>query len=189
MRKPIECETERLRLRQWRAADRAPFAALNSDPKVMAFFPAPLTRKGSDAIADRCESLIAERGWGFWAIEVKASGEFIGFTGLHVPSAMLPFSPCVEVGWRLGFQYWGKGYATEAANAALGVGFETLGLTEIVSYAAVCNIRSRAVMERIGMREAAATFAHPDVPIDSPLREHCLYRLPIEQWHAGRGRP
>lgn len=180
----IEFNTGRLRLRQWSVADREPFAALNADPKVMEFFPAPLDRAASDAMADRCQTLIAERGWGFWAVELKHTNEFIGFVGLHIPSAELPFSPCVEVGWRLAFQYWGKGFAMEAARGALHVGFELLSLPEIVSFAAVRNVRSRAVMERLGMREAATTFEHPSVPVGSALRQHCLYRLSREHWRA-----
>lgn len=180
----IEFETERLYLRQWKSSDRVPFAALNSDTRVMEFFPAPLTRCESDAMADRCQSLIEERGWGFWAAESKATQEFIGFVGLHIPSAELPFSPCVEIGWRLAFHYWGKGLATEAARGALRVGFESLGLPEVVSFTTIRNARSQAVMERLGMRKAAATFEHPSVPVDSPLRGHCLYRLSREQWKA-----
>lgn len=178
----IEFDTERLRLRQWCAADRQPFAALNADPKVMAFYPLLLNRAASDAMADRCQSLIAERGWGFWAIETKDMKEFIGFVGLHIPAPELPFSPCVEIGWRLAFQHWGKGFATEAARSALRVGFEVLGLPEIVSFASVGNLRSRAVMERLGMQEVAGTFEHPCVPEGSALRQHSLYRLPCAQW-------
>jgi RimJ/RimL family protein N-acetyltransferase len=180
----IEFNTDRLRLRQWCVADREPFAALNADPKVMEFFPAPFDRAASDAMADRCQALIAERGWGFWAVELKQTSEFIGFVGLNIPSAELPFSPCVEIGWRLAFQYWGKGFASEAARRTLRVGFELLSLPEIVSFAAVRNVRSRAVMERLGMREAATTFEHPSVPKGSLLRVHCLYRLSREQWRA-----
>lgn len=172
----IECETERLLLRQWKPTDRASFAALNSDPRVMEFLPGVLTRAESDAMADCCESLIRERGWGFWAAELKGSGECIGFVGLHIPSAQLPLSPCVEVGWRLAFEQWGKGLATEAAQKALQIGFEVLGFQEIVSFTAVGNRRSRAVMERLTMRESG-TFEHPHVPEGSPLRLHCLYRL------------
>lgn len=175
----IELETERLRLRQWRLADREPFAAMNADPRVMEYFPAELTRAESDAIADRCQFLIEERGWGFWAAECKATQEFIGFVGLHTPSAELPFSPCVEVGWRLAFARWGKGFASEAAKEALRVGFHSLGLKEIVSFTAVGNLRSRAVMERLGMRESG-TFDHPHVPEGLGLRRHCLYRLARE---------
>ena len=178
----IEFETDRLRLRQWLATDREPFAALNADPRVMEFFPATLDRATSDAMADYCEALIAKRGWGFWAAEIKGSGQFIGFIGLHTPSSDLPFSPCVEIGWRLAFEHWGKGYASEAARGALQVGFEFLDLPEIVSFTAVRNLRSRAVMERLGMREAPSTFEHPHISVDSPLRLHCLYRLSRDHW-------
>jgi RimJ/RimL family protein N-acetyltransferase len=163
-------------MRQWRSSDRAPFAELNADPRVMEFFPSTLTPEQSDGMADRCESLIGERGWGLWAVELKTNGSFIGFVGLHIPVAELPFSPCTEVGWRLGFDYWGHGFATEAARAALCVGFETLGLDEIVSFTAVANLRSRAVMERLGMQQSGL-FDHPSVPVGNSLREHCLYRL------------
>jgi RimJ/RimL family protein N-acetyltransferase len=176
MIEPIEFETERLLLRQWKSADREPFAALNADSRVMEFFRSPLTRTESDAMADRCQSLIEKRGWGLWAVESKTTQEFIGFVGLNTPSAELPFSPCVEVGWRLGFQHWGKGFASEAARAALRVGFQNLGLREIVSFTAIRNVRSRAVMERLGMWESA-TFDHPRMPEGSGLRRHCLYRL------------
>ena len=182
MAKLIEFETERLRLRQWLATDREPFAALNADPAVMEFFPAPLERAESDAMADRCQSLIAERGWGFWAAESKETNQFIGFVGLHIPIPELPFSPCVEVGWRLACPYWGKGFATEAARGALKVGFELLSLPEIVSFTTLLNLKSRAVMDRLEMRETAEIFEHPHVPVSSPLRKHCLYRLSREQW-------
>ncbi len=184
MTKLIEIDTPRLRLRQWCPSDREPFAALNADPKVMAFFPALLSRAESDSIADRCQSLIAEYGWGFWAVETRNTGEFIGFVGLHTPTYELPFSPCVEVGWRLAAKHWGNGYATEAARVALGVGFEQLALTDIVSFTTIGNVRSRAVMERLGMRDTAETFEHPNVPVGNALREHCLYRISLEQWQA-----
>jgi RimJ/RimL family protein N-acetyltransferase len=177
MAEPIELETERLHLRQWLPADREPFAALNADPRVMAFLPTRLTRAESDALADRCQHLIEQQGWGLWATALKASDQFIGFVGLHRPSPQLPCSPCVEIGWRLAFDYWGQGLATEAARAALQVGFIDLNLPEIVSFTALGNRRSRAVMERLAMVESG-TFAHPHLPEDSPLRIHCLYRLP-----------
>ncbi|HEY6895933.1 MAG TPA: GNAT family N-acetyltransferase [Rhodocyclaceae bacterium] len=176
MAKLIEFETEHVRLRQWNDADYGPFAALNADARVMEFFPAPLKRTESDALAERCRSIIEERGWGFWAAESKLTHQFIGFVGLHVPSAELPFSPCVEVGWRLAFQFWGKGLASEAARAALKFGFKVLNLPEIVSFTAIGNSRSRAVMARLGMRESG-TFEHPHVPEGNALRPHCLYRL------------
>lgn len=181
----IEFDTERLRLRQWIPADREPFAALNADPKVMEFLHTPHESSTSDAMADRCQSLITERGWGFWATEMKGTNKFIGFVGLHIPVSELPFFPCVEIGWRLAYPYWGKGFATEAARAALQVGFELLHLPEIVSFTALYNRRSRAVMERLGMRETTEIFEHPNVPMGSPLRKHCLYRLSRDQWLQG----
>jgi len=182
MNQPIEFNTDRLRLRQWRSSDRKPFAELNADPRVMEFFPSTLSPEASHAAVDRWQSQIAERGWGLWAVEIRETNEFIGFVGLQVPQAPLPFAPCVEVGWRLAHAYWGQGYATEAASAVLRVGFEQLRLEEIVSFTAVINRRSRAVMERLGMREDSTTFLHPNVPEGSPLREHCLYRLSREEW-------
>jgi len=182
----IEFETRRLLLRQWRPADREPFAALNADPIVMAYFPARLARGESDALADRCERLIAERGWGAWATEIKATGEFIGFVGLHIPQDNLPMSPCVEILWRLAQAHWHQGFATEAARGALHIGFEVLGLPEIVSFTVPSNIRSRAVMERLGMRMDAATFEHPGVPDGHVLRTHCNYRLSRDRWLSSR---
>lgn len=172
----IEPETDRLLLRQWCDNDKGPFSALNADPRVMEHFPSPLSRSESDSVAERCKSLIAERGWGFWAAELKESRTFIGFVGLHVPSDDLPFSPCVEIGWRLGYEHWGKGYATEAALAALRVGFQQLFLEEIISFTTVSNLKSQAVMKRIGMT-LSDCFEHPALPKESPLRPHCLYRL------------
>lgn len=180
----IEIETDRLRLRQWCAADREPFATLNADPRVMEFFPALLNRAESDAMADRCERLIAERGWGLWAVEIRKEREFIGLVGLHVVAPELPISPDLEISWRLAAQHWGKGYATEAALSALCVGFVQLGFHEIVAFTALGNSRSRAVMERIGMRDTEETFEHPNVPVGSVLRTHCLYRVTREQWEA-----
>jgi RimJ/RimL family protein N-acetyltransferase len=172
----IEIDTERLRLRQWRPADYEPFAALNADPRVMEFFPSVLTRAESDAIADRSAAFIRERGWGPWAVELRYSGEFVGSVGLHTPSSDLPFSPCVEVLWRLAFEHWGKGLASEAARAACEFAFRSLKLEEIVSFTVVGNRRSRAVMERLGMRPSG-TFEHPGLPEGHPLKLHCLYRL------------
>jgi len=180
----IEFNTERLLLRQWRQGDRAPFAALNADPEVMACFPELLDRQASDALADRCQALITARGWGFWAVEMRDSGDFLGFVGLHEPVQTLPFSPCVEIGWRMARQYWGRGLAFEAARGALRIGFETLGLEEIVSFTSLLNLRSQRLMERLGMRRERTAFEHPLVPHDSPLCTHCLYRLERQAWRA-----
>lgn len=180
----IEIDTDRLRLRQWCAADREPFAALNADPTVMEFFPALLSRAESDSMAACCEGLVAERGWGLWAVETRNGREFIGLVGLHAVAPELPISPGIEISWRLAARHWGNGYATEAARSALGIGFTQLHFPEIVAFTAVGNSRSRAVMERIGMRNTEATFEHPNVPVGSALRAHCLYRLTRAQWEA-----
>jgi RimJ/RimL family protein N-acetyltransferase len=172
----IEFETKRLRLRQWRESDLEPFAAINADPQVMKFFPKPLERRESDEMADKIRSLIELRGWGFWAVEVKGGEPFIGFVGLHVPAPALPFSPCVEVGWRLSVTHWGRGYASEAAHGALQIAFLRLGLPEVVAFTTMGNRRSRRVMERLGM-QYSREFEHPDMHDDSMLRPHVLYRL------------
>lgn len=174
---PIEAATDRLLLRQWRESDREPFARLNADPRVMQHFPAPLAREASDQLMDRIQSGFATRGWSLWAAEVRASGEFIGFIGLSAVAEAMPFHPAVEVGWRLAAGSWGQGYATEGARAALDLGFERLGLAEIVSFTAVGNRRSRAVMERLGMALEPAPFEHPGLSEGHSLREHCLYRI------------
>ena len=178
----IEFETPRLRLRPWRESDREPLAALSADPVVMEFFPALITRETSDASIDAWQLQFAECGWSNWAVEAKEAKTFVGFVGLTVPRRVLPFSPCVEIGWRLARVHWGKGFATEAARGALRVGFEHLGLPEIVSFTTVLNLRSRAVMERIGMHNAHEDFEHPGVPEGNPQRLHCLYRMNREQW-------
>jgi RimJ/RimL family protein N-acetyltransferase len=184
-RTAIEVETPRLLLRPWRDSDREPFAAMNSDPAVMEFFPALQTRDSSDASIDAWQSQFDLRGWSNWAAELKGTGAFIGFVGLSVPRRVLPFSPCVEIGWRLARAFWGQGLASEGAREALRVGFELLNLREIVSFTAVHNVRSRRVMERIGLRNADADFEHPGVPEGHPLRLHCLYRIDRTEWANG----
>lgn len=173
-----ELSTARLRLRSWSHEDRTPFYAINRDPRVTEFLPGPLTREQSDAMVDRIEAGFRERGFGPWAVEVVGAAPFIGIVGLSVPSFDAPFMPAVEVGWRLDSAYWGRGYATEAAQASLRFGFDVLGLSEIVSFTAQNNVRSIRVMERLGMtHDVVGDFDHPLLPADSPLRRHVLYRL------------
>jgi RimJ/RimL family protein N-acetyltransferase len=168
--------TERLTLRQWRDADLDPWAALNADPEAREYFPEILTREQSAGSMARFAGEIGERGWGFWAVEVTATGEFIGMTGLDPVDAGMPFEG-VEIGWRLARGGWGHGYATEAARAALGYGFETLGLAEILAVTTLGNRRSQAVMRRLGMsRDPAEDFDDPETPL-GPLRRSVLYRL------------
>ncbi len=183
----LELETARLRLRRWRRDDREPFAQVNADPRVMEHLGDRLTRAQSDAMVDRIEAAFAAHGFGLWAVEVKDGDPFIGFVGLSVPRFEAHFTPCVEVGWRLASTAWGHGYATEAARAALRHGFETRELPEIVSFTAAGNLRSRRVMERLGMRHRDSDdFEHPALPVGHPLRAHVLYRLTRVEWIARR---
>jgi len=170
--------TERLLLRAWREEGLAPFAALNADPRVMEFLPQRLGRAESDALAGRIAANLRQQRFGLWAVEVRGGAPFIGFVGLEAPSFEAHFTPCLEVGWRLAFEAWGCGYATEAARSALAHGFGSLGRAEIVSFTTRGNRRSRAVMERLGMRyDSADDFLHPGLPADHPQRPHVLYRL------------
>lgn len=176
-------ETERLLLRQWSDEDIGPFADMNADPVVMEYFPSVLTRSESEAVLATNRATIDEQGWGLWAVQVQASGEFIGFTGLWAVKFRAHFFPAVEVGWRLAGQHWGNGYATEAARAALAHGFDNLGLDEIVSFTAVDNVRSRRVMEKLAMtHDPAEDFDHPRIPAGHPLQRHVLYRLARARW-------
>jgi RimJ/RimL family protein N-acetyltransferase len=169
--------TERLLLRPFEASDLAPFAALNVHPRVVETLGTTPTRAESDAMVERYDAELAREGWGFWAVEVVDGAPFIGMVGLHRLAPALPFAPGVEAGWRLDPDFWGHGYATEAAAAALQYGFSACGLAEIVAFTAAVNRRSHAVMERIGMRrDREADFDHPGVAEDSPLRRHVLYR-------------
>jgi RimJ/RimL family protein N-acetyltransferase len=177
----------RLRLRPWQDEDREPFAVLNADPRVMEFFPDRLSRRDSDAMVDGIETHFREHGFGLWAIEVPNMAPFIGFAGLSHKKFAAPFTPCVEVGWRLAFAYWGRGFATEAAQLALAHGFGTLLLPEIVSYTTAANQRSLAVMERLGMRRNPADdFDHPALPENHPQRRHVLYRLDSASYFSRR---
>lgn len=159
---------------------------MNADPQVMEHFPAPMSRGQSDAFADRIAASFDENGYGLWAVEVRSSGEFVGFTGLALQTFEAHFTPAVEVGWRLAFGAWGRGYATEAASASLDVAFGRLGLAEVVSMTATVNRRSIAVMERLGMtHDPEDDFEHPRVPEGHRLRPHVLYRIGRSGWVPG----
>jgi RimJ/RimL family protein N-acetyltransferase len=170
--------TARLCLRGWRPEDLPAFSELNADPQVMEHFPKTLSREDSDLLAQRIVEQLQAQGWGLWALEVVAMASFAGFVGLNRPRFRAHFTPAVEVGWRLAQQYWGCGYATEAAWAVLQFGFESLELGEIVSITSVDNLRSRRVMEKLGMRrDPQDDFDHPSLPQGHRLRRHVLYRL------------
>jgi RimJ/RimL family protein N-acetyltransferase len=171
---------EQLILRQWRDSDLEPYAAMNADPEVMRHFPGLLTRAETAASLERQRRAIDERGWGLWAVEVE--GVFAGFTGLNTPTFSAPFTPCTEIGWRFRREFWGRGLAYGAAREALRFGFNSLKLAEIVSFTAETNLRSRKLMERLGMeRDAGGDFDHPLIAESCAVRRHVLYRIRPEQ--------
>lgn len=179
---PIEFNTPRLALVRWHDRHRAPFAEMNGDPEVMRYFPALLTTEQTNSVVDTWRAQFAEEGWSNWAVELHGTGEFVGFIGLSVPRRQLPCSPCTEIGWRLKRSAWGHGYATEGAKECLRVGFERLGLEEIVSFTTLTNLASIAVMQRIGMTNTNQDFEHPAVPAGNSLRPHCVYKITRAQW-------
>lgn len=181
-------ETERLYLRQWQASDFAIFAAMNGDPEVMKYFPKLLSAKVSDIIASKCQQLIEDNGWGFWALSLKdcsnKNDAFIGFVGLNQTHADMSFAPCVEIAWRLRKEFWGQGYATEAARASLDFAFSELALDEVVAFTAVINKRSQLLMKRIRMTDTQNNFYHPALESNHLLAEHVLYKITRQQWQA-----
>ncbi len=184
----FEIRTARLRLRAWREDDFDAYAAMNADPRVMEFYPAVVSREESRVRFDRGNARMAERGYGFWPVEVIGGPPFIGIVGLGDPDFQAPFMPAVEIGWRLAAEHWGQGYATEAARAAATFGFERLGLREIVAFTTVSNVRSRRVMAKLGMsRSPDDDFMHPQIADGHPLRPHVLYRLRRDSLTAARG--
>lgn|SRR5690554_4531984 len=169
--------TERLIFRSWEERDIAPFRLMNRDPTVMEYFPKTLTEAESDSFYNRIlEEFHSER-YGLYAVETKDNHEFIGFIGFHRATFDAPFTPCVEIGWRLRAEAWGKGYATEGAKACLEYGFEELGLDKVYSFTAKVNKRSENVMIKIGMKKVGE-FLHPNVPKESVLAAHVLYCAP-----------
>ncbi|GGT32441.1 N-acetyltransferase [Streptomyces chromofuscus] len=179
--------TDRLLLREWRESDLVPWATINADPEVRRYLPGLPGREQCDAAVAGFQADLEQRGWGWWAVEVRDTGEFIGFTGLDPVEEGQPFTG-VEAGWRLARSAWGHGYATEAARAALRFGFTDLGLPEILAVTAAGNDRSRAVMRRLGMtRRPADDFDDATLPEGDPLRRSVLYRLPEALWAAGQG--
>jgi ribosomal-protein-alanine N-acetyltransferase len=171
-------ETARLILRRWRASDRVPFAELNSDPEVMRYFQATVDRTGSDGMITRIEKGFEFLGYGLYAVEVKGGSPFIGYVGLVPVRTPNPLAPTVEIGWRLARRAWGHGYASEAARRCLDLSFHDLGLDEVVSFTAVSNHPSRAVMQRIGLRaDPSRDFDHPALEVGHPLRRHVVYAV------------
>jgi RimJ/RimL family protein N-acetyltransferase len=180
--------TDRSLLRRWRPSDKEPFARLNADPAVMAYFPSALDRPQSDAFVDRIEAGFISLDYGLWALELPGEAEFIGYVGLALQNFEAHFTPAVEVGWRLARAYWGRGFASEAARAAVADGFNRIDLEEIVSFTVPANVRSTRVMERLGLtHDPVDDFDHPRLPVGHRLRRHVLYRLKRRDWEATNG--
>jgi RimJ/RimL family protein N-acetyltransferase len=178
-----ELHTDRLILRGWKPEDRALFARINRDPLVMEHFPGLLSENQSNQLVNYIETHFAKHGFGLWATQLRDSPEFIGFIGLAIPPFEAAFTPCVEIGWRLASAYWGRGLATEGAQAVVRHAFQVLELPALVSFTVPANIRSRRVMEKLGMiRDPSDDFDHPRLPADHPLRRHVLYRLAVADW-------
>ncbi len=174
--------TERLLLRRWRDADRLPFQKLNADPRVMEFMPSLLSPAASDDLIARSEAHFEQHSFGPFAAELREDGIFLGYISLYVPTFDAHFMPAVEIGWRLDADYWGRGLATEGARAVASYAFAELGLASLVSFTVPENLRSRRVMEKLGMvHDAADDFDHPRLPEGHPLRRHVLYRLNRQQ--------
>lgn len=176
-------ETERLLLRPWKDSDLVPYAALNADPRVREFFPSLLTREQSDQQACDFSEFLISHGWGVWAVALLQNSEFIGFIGLDPVSFTAPFTPAIEIGWRLAYAHWGHGYAVEGAKAVLKYAFETIKLEEVVSMTARGNLRSQRVMHKIGLTyDPKDDFYHPNLSEGHPLRDHVLYRITRQDW-------
>lgn len=177
--------TARLVLRPWQNADYEPFFLMSIDPRVYEFLPPFPDRAACDAFVDQCRESMIERGWGFWALERKEDRRFIGTAGMHEPGPEFGVGrPCIEIGWRLAPDFWGKGYATEVAREVLHFAFQALELSEVVSFTALQNVRSFTVMERLGLRREPKTFDILLLPESHPHRPHCLYSITREVWLA-----
>jgi ribosomal-protein-alanine N-acetyltransferase len=179
----FDLRSDRLLLRRWRPEDRAPFARINRDPAVMEYFPGLLSEEESNQMVGRIEAHFERHGFGLWAAEMRESAEFIGYIGLAIPRFEAAFTPCVEIGWRLGCAHWGKGPAMEGAQAVVRHAFQVLALPALVSFTVPANARSRRVMEKLGMtHDPADDFDHPLLGAGHPLRRHVLYRVSRVAW-------
>ena len=175
-------QSDRLILRQWTEEDFSPFAKICADKDVMHFFPKTLTEQESHDMARKVQSLIDSRGWGFWAVEIPNEAKFIGCVGLNVPKESMPFAKNVEIGWRLAKDFWGNGYATEAAKEVLRYAFVELNLNEVISFAPLGNKASQHIMMKIGMSDTGNNFNHPELDASHPQSEHVLYKINKSQW-------
>lgn len=186
----VKYETDRLFLRTWKKSDLETFYKINSDPQVMEFMPKTLRREESNQAAERIQAHFKSHNFGLWAIELKSTHQFIGFVGLSIPTFESHFTPCVEIAWRLGKDFWGKGFATEAAKKSLEIGFTTFNLNEILAFTVLANLRSIGIMKKLGMKtNPLENFDHPKLPENSPLKKHVLYRINKLEWQKSSTKP
>ncbi|MBX9770450.1 MAG: GNAT family N-acetyltransferase [Candidatus Obscuribacterales bacterium] len=179
----MQLETERLFLRHWQESDVEPFCAITSDPEVRRYYPNVLSASETKTLVVRIKAHFEKENFGLWSVELKSTGEFIGYTGLQKPTIEAHFMPCVEIGWTIAKKHWGNGYAPEAAAKALEDGFTRIGLDEIVSFTTVSNDKSIRVMEKLGMtRNPKDDYSHPLLPQGHPLKPHVLFRLSKSEW-------
>ena len=165
------------------AEDASAYFHINQDPKVLEFLLGPLTISQVDDFIAAKQTHQEKFGYSLWAACLKQTGDLIGFIGLNYTDWKSSFTPAVEVGWRLGSQYWGKGYAIEGAKASLDYGFKKCGLKEIISFTVLANLRSIGVMEKIGLkRDLNSDFVHPKLPSHHKLSHHILYKLSAEEY-------
>lgn len=178
---PKQLETKRLILRRWKESDFEPFARLNADKRVMEYFPQRLSEEQTKNLIDFIETSFDKHDMGLWAVEVKGTGDFVGFVGLWKPTFESKFTPCVEVGWRLLYEHWGNGYAPEAGLASLADGFDRLGLSQIVSFTSIHNKKSIRVMEKLGL-SFQEEFDHPSIADGHILKRHVIYTISKTEW-------
>lgn len=174
-------ESERLNFRLWKEGDKSAFAEMNSDLKVMEFFPKALTENESDLLYQSINDKMEEKNFGLWAVEIKKEKEFIGFIGFNIPNFESDFTPCIEIGWRLKKEAWGRGYATEGARECLAYGFAILNFPEVFSFTSSLNTPSENIMKKIGMQKVGE-FKHPNLPDTSPLKKHLLYKITKDEY-------
>jgi len=172
-----ELETKNLLLRQWKEEDLEAYAKLTSSKEIMKYFPRTLTREQSDKAARKFQKLLEERSWGFWAVEEKSSGQFIGYAGLHAPATKFPFSPCIEIAWRMQDKYWDNGYVLEAGRVIIRAAFEIFALDEVVYFSSLKNLKGEKLASALNMKKEDENFNHPFVELEHELSEHYLYRI------------
>ena len=182
MIKEINIEMEFILLRQWKKNDYEPYAKLTSNMEVMRFFPSILTINESFLAIEKFKNLIDIRGWGFWAVELKSSNKFIGYAGLHSPKTQFPFSPCIEIGWRMENKYWENGYVLKIGIEILKHAFMVLDLKEVVYFSSLLNKEAIFVMKSLGMIDMDENFNHPSIHKGHKLEEQRLYKITKERW-------